>query len=78
LTGNRRNNYFTFEEEEGTCMVKYILTARVQLPPSFYSSQSATSNEELLFKKCEKSTIYCRTKYWSKESPYSCMFTFFS
>jgi hypothetical protein len=74
LTGNKINNYFTFEEEEGTCMIKYTLTARVQLPPS----QSATSNEELLFKKREKSIIYCRTKYWFKESPYSCMFTFFS
>jgi hypothetical protein len=50
-----------FEKEEGTCMMKYILTARVQLPPSFYSSKSTTSNEELSFKKCEKSTIYCRT-----------------
>lgn len=41
-------------------------TARVQLPPSYESSQSATSNEEFLFKKCEKLTTYCRAKYWSE------------
>jgi hypothetical protein len=74
----QKNNYFTSEKEKGTCMMKYALTARVQLPPRYFSSQSAASNEELLFKKCEKPTTYCRAKYWSKESQYSCMFTFFS
>jgi hypothetical protein len=61
-----KNNYFMSDKDENTGIIQYMLTAWVQLPASYYSSQSVTSNEELLFKKCEKSTTYCRVKFWSR------------